>query len=251
MVVKNCTMEIQWIRHDKLTSTNKVLGEMLKHEPLSEGLVVLSDYQEAGKGYGDNSWHSRAGENLLMSLLLFPAFLSASHQFHLSRLISVAVCEVLDVMSAGSWIKWPNDILCKGGKVAGLLLEHGVTGGKLSHTIAGIGLNLNQREFPAFPTPASSLFLETGRKIVPRDMAEHLVHRIMDRYQKLKDGEGQALEEEYLHRLYRLGEQSVFEAGGEVFDGIIKGVSPFGELLVERKRKLAAYGHGEISLKIF
>ena len=222
-------MEIQWFRHDKLTSTNRLLWEMLKQEHPSEGVVVMADYQEAGKGYGDHSWHSRAGENLLMSLLLFPAFLSASRQFHL---------------------KWPNDILCKGGKVAGLLLEHGVSGGTLSHTIAGIGLNLNQREFPGFPIPASSLILETGRETVPRDIAGLLVHKIMDRYQKLRDGEGQALEEEYLHRLYRLGERSVFEAGGEVFDGKITGISPFGELLVEREGKQRAYGHGEISLKI-
>lgn len=243
-------MEIQWIRHDKLTSTNRLLRELLRQEDLSEGLVVIADYQEAGKGYGDNSWHSRAGENLLMSLLLFPAFLSASHQFHLSMLISVAVCEVLDGMGAKSWIKWPNDILCKGGKVAGLLLEHGVSGGALSHTIAGIGLNLNQREFPRFPNPASSLILETGRKTVPREFAELLAHRILERYQKLREGEERALEKEYLRRLYRLGKDSVFEAGGEVFDGRITGISPFGELQVEREGKLDAYGHGEIRLKI-
>jgi BirA family biotin operon repressor/biotin-[acetyl-CoA-carboxylase] ligase len=243
-------MEIQWILHDRLASTNRLLWEMLKQEDLVEGLVVMADYQEAGRGYGGHSWHSRAGENLLMSLLLFPAFLSASHQFHLSMLISLAVCEVLDGQGAKSWVKWPNDILCKGGKVAGLLLEHGVSGGKLSHTIAGIGLNLNQREFPRFPHPASSLILETGRETVPREFAKLLVHRILDRYQKLREGEEQALEKEYLHRLYRLGEDSVFEAGGEVFEGKIKGVSPYGELQVEREGKLAAYGHGEISLKI-
>lgn len=243
-------MEIQWIRHDRLASTNRLLGEMLRQQDLKEGLVVMADYQEAGKGHGDNSWHSRAGENLLMSLLLFPAFLSASHQFHLSRLISVAACEVLEGMGAESWIKWPNDILCTGGKVAGLLLEHGVSGGTLSYTIAGIGMNLNQRKFPAFPQPASSLILETGRKTVPRELAGLLVLRISERYEKLRHREVQALEEEYLHRLYRLGDRSVFEAGGEVFDGRIKGVSPYGELLVEKDGKLAAYGHGEISLKI-
>ena len=111
-------------------------------------------------------------------------------------------------------------------------------------------LNLNQREFPPFPNPATSLFLETGREVDPRDMAELLVHRILEWYQKLKHGEEQALEEEYLGRLYRLGDRSVFLAVGEEFDGTIRGVSLFGELLVEREGKLTAYGHGEISLKI-
>jgi len=247
--VKNCTMEIKWIRHDKLTSTNLHMAEMLKHQKVREGLVVMADYQEAGKGLGTHTWHSHAGENLLMSLLLFPAFLSASHQFHLSRMVSVAICDVLEAKGAAAWIKWPNDILCRGGKVAGILIEHGISGGKISHTIAGIGLNLNQREFPEFPLPASSLVLETGMEIHPRAVAELLVQRIFEGYQQLREGGEHALEEQYLNRLFRLGKSSVFEAGGEVFEGRIRGVSLYGEIMVERDGKVSPYGHGEISLK--
>jgi BirA family biotin operon repressor/biotin-[acetyl-CoA-carboxylase] ligase len=242
-------MEIRWIRHDKVTSTNQLVREMLKHQKPKEGLVVIADYQEAGKGQGVNSWHSREGENLLMSLLLYPAFLSASYQFHLSRLVSVAICEVLDSLGTIPVIKWPNDILCPGGKVAGILIEHGISGGSISHTIAGIGLNLNQSEFPEFPQPASSLFLETGRLTVPKEFAEKLGERILIRYQKLKIGEGRALMKEYLHSLFRLGERSMFKAGGDIFEGIIRGVSEYGELLVEREGELSPYSHGEIILK--
>jgi BirA family biotin operon repressor/biotin-[acetyl-CoA-carboxylase] ligase len=242
-------MEIRWIRHDKVTSTNLLVSEMLKDQKPMEGLVVIADYQEAGKGQGPNSWHSREGENLLMSLLLFPAFLSASDQFHLSRVVSLSICEVLDSLGASPSIKWPNDILCAGGKIAGILIEHGISGGTISHTIAGIGLNLNQSEFPEFPYPASSLFLETGRETVPEELAELLVERIMIRYQKLREGEEHALEKEYLERLFRLGERSRFESGGIAFEGIIRGLSEYGELLVEREGELASYGHGEISLK--
>jgi len=242
-------MEIRWIRHDNLTSTNQLMYEMLKHQKLQEGLVVIADYQETGKGQGSNSWHSRKGENLLMSLLLFPAFLSASKQFHLSRVVSVAICDVLESHGAPAMIKWPNDILCARGKIAGILMEHGISGRSISHTIAGLGLNLNQSEFPGFPQPASSLFLETGRKIVPREFAEILVARIRIYYQKLKDGGEVQLEKEYLQRLFRNGETSRFEAGGNVFQGIIRGVSDFGELLVEREGELDSYAHGEIFLK--
>jgi len=241
-------MEIRWIRHDKVTSTNQFVREMLEHQKLKEGLVVMADYQEAGKGQGSKSWHSNEGENLLMSLLLFPAFLSASYQFHLSRLVSVAICELLESLGATSVIKWPNDILCPGGKVAGILIEHGISGGSISHTIAGIGLNLNQSEFPEFAQPASSLFLETGRLTVPQEFAENLVERILKRYQKLKIGEGHALAKEYIHRMFRLGERSMFDAGGDIFEGIIRGLSEYGELLVEREGELRPYGHGEIAL---
>ncbi|TFH26693.1 MAG: biotin--[acetyl-CoA-carboxylase] ligase [Bacteroidia bacterium] len=242
-------MEIRWIRHDKVSSTNLLVSEMLKHQKPKEGLVIIADYQESGKGQGTNLWHSSEGENLLMSLLLFPAFLSASYQFHLSRVVSVAICEVLESLGADPVIKWPNDILCTRGKIAGILIEHGISGGSISHTIAGIGLNLNQSEFPEFSMPASSLFLETGKKIVPQNFAEILVERILIRYEKLKEGEEHALENEYLRRMFRLGERSLFEAGGVIFEGIIRGVSEYGELLIEKEGHIVPYGHEEIALK--
>jgi BirA family biotin operon repressor/biotin-[acetyl-CoA-carboxylase] ligase len=243
-------MEIRWIKHDNLASTNMFVSDLLKHQKPKEGLVVIADYQDTGKGQGAKSWHSQKGENLLMSLLLFPAFLSASNQFQISRVISVSLCEVLDALGAAPVIKWPNDILTSRGKIAGILIENGISGGKIAHTIAGIGLNLNQSEFPEFPQPASSLFLETGRKTLPQELAETLVARIMIRYQKLKGGEELALEKEYLDSLFRLGETSLFEAGGLDFEGIVRGVNEFGELLVEREGELASYGHGEIALKV-
>ena len=242
-------MEIKWILHDNLSSTNMLMHEMLKQQKVQEGLVVLADYQEAGKGQGSNSWHSRKGENLLMSLLLFPAFLSASRQFHLSRLVSVAICEVLESLGVHPMIKWPNDILSSRGKIAGILLEHGISGQSISFTIAGIGLNLNQSEFPEFPQPVSSLVLETGRKILPEHFAKILVDRIRTGYQQLKDGGDAELEKQYLDRLFRRGEVSGFEAGGANFTGIIRGVNEFGELLVEHEREISSYGHGEIFLK--
>lgn len=242
-------MEIKWIRHDNLASTNLHMQKILKQKKVEEGLVVMADYQDAGKGQGANSWHSRKGENLLMSLLLFPAFLSASRQFHLSRLVSVAICEALESQGAHAMIKWPNDILCSRGKIAGILLEHGISGQSISHTISGIGLNLNQSEFPGFPQPASSLFLETGRKIPPKKFAEILVEKIRIGYQELSDGEEAELEKRYLDRLFRLGEASGFEAGAASFTGIVRGVNNLGELLVEWEGEIRSFGHGEILLK--
>ncbi len=114
-----------------------------------------------------------------MSLLLFPAFLSASRQFQLSRVTSLAICDTLQLENVNPVIKWPNDILTLRGKIAGILIEHGITGGNISHTIVGIGLNLNQSEFPAFPMNATSLFLETGIKSQLDALAEVLVEKIM------------------------------------------------------------------------
>jgi BirA family biotin operon repressor/biotin-[acetyl-CoA-carboxylase] ligase len=88
-------MAIKRIKLDSTLSTNSYLLELLKQGNARKEIIVLADYQESGRGQGTHSWHSERGKNLLMSLLLFPAFLSASKQFHLSRMASQAICDIL------------------------------------------------------------------------------------------------------------------------------------------------------------
>ena len=243
-------MRDSWIKHDSLTSTNSCLSALMKGKALKEGAVVIADYQDGGRGLGDHSWSSNRGENLLMSMLLFPAFLSASEQFHLSRMASLALCDVLEALDADPVIKWPNDILTTQGKIAGILIEHGITADSISHTIIGIGLNLNQTEFPLFQTPASSLFMETGKKVEVMEVAEQIEDALMLWYRELKEGHKVLLEEHYLDRLYWAGVPAVFRAGNEVFEGCIRGVTNFGELKVECEGKIRVFAHGEISMKL-
>jgi BirA family transcriptional regulator, biotin operon repressor / biotin---[acetyl-CoA-carboxylase] ligase len=243
-------MKNRWIKHDSLTSTNSYLSAILKGGGLEEGVVVIADYQDGGRGLGDHTWSSNRGENLLMSLLLFPAFLSASKQFHISRIASLALCDVLDALDVDAIIKWPNDILSGKGKIAGILIEHGIKANKISHTIIGIGLNLNQSEFPQFETPASSLILETGKGIDPMEIAPQVEVALKSRYHNLKEGNTRLLEKQYLEKLYRLDIPTVFKAGEELFEGCIRGVTDFGELMVENNGKIRTFGHGAIGMEL-
>ena len=243
-------MRDSWIKHDSLTSTNSCLSALLKSKVLKEGAVVIADYQDGGRGLGEHAWSSNKGENLLMSMLLFPAFLSASEQFHISRMASLALCDVLEALDADPVIKWPNDILTTRGKIAGILIEHGISAGSISHTIIGIGLNLNQTEFPLFQTPASSLFMETGKKVEVLEVAELVEDALMLWYRELKEGRTVPLEEHYLNRLYRAGVPAIFRAGDEVFEGCIRGVTNFGELKVENEGKIRVFAHGTISMEL-
>jgi len=242
-------MRDRWIKHDSLTSTNSYLSDLLREGDPAEGTVIIADYQDAGRGVGGHSWSSKRGENLLMSMLLFPAFLSASEQFQLSRVASLALCDVLEKLETDSMIKWPNDILASGGKIAGILIEHGITAGNISHTVIGIGLNLNQDEFPHFPMPATSLFLEKGKHVDVQKVATLLVDALMSRYQDLKDGKTAVLEKEYLDRMLWLGVPRIFKSGDELFEGCIRGVNNFGELKVECRGEVRVYAHGAISLE--
>ncbi|MDF1575153.1 MAG: biotin--[acetyl-CoA-carboxylase] ligase [Bacteroidales bacterium] len=243
-------MKSRWIKHDSVASTNTFILEAIRNMPLEEGTIVSADYQEGGRGLGEHSWQSERGENLLMSLLLFPAFLSAQWQFHISRVASLALCDVLETLGVDAVIKWPNDILTRKGKIAGILIEHGILGGKLSHSVIGIGLNLNQSVFPEFPVPATSLRLETGKRVEVAGTGALVEDRLMDRYHALKEGFTARLEKEYTERLFLAGTPSVFRSGEDRFEGIIRGVNDFGELMVESGGKIRTFGHGAIIFEL-
>ena len=239
-----------WIKYDTVHSTNTSVSELIKQGTMEEGTVVLADYQEAGRGQGEHSWVSQKGENLLMSLLLFPAFLSASQQFHLSRVASLGLCDALEEVGIDPVIKWPNDILTERGKIAGILIEHGIILDHIAHTIIGIGLNLNQTEFPSFPMPATSLHLETGKMTRVADMGRIVESCLLGRYGELQEGHQKELEKEYVRRLFRAGVPTLFKAGGELFEGIIRGVTDSGELMVETRGDLRTFGYDAISMEV-
>ncbi len=234
-------MHLKSIHLKSIGSTNTYLSALIKEGKSTGELAVTADYQENGRGQGDHGWLSNPGENLLMSLLLFPAFLSASDQFHLSRVASLALCDTLKGVNLAPVIKWPNDILVNHRKIAGILIENGITGKYLSYAIIGIGLNLNQYQFPEFPVPATSLVKEGMAPLDSSRAADLLINAFGVRYSQLESGSGNLLEKEYLEHLSGLDQPGEFISEGEKFTGIIRGVNDFGELLVEKEGKI--YNH--------
>ena len=209
-------------------------------------MAVTADYQESGKGQGDHHWHSNPGESLLMSVLLYPAFLSASGQFHLTRISSLAIVDTLKSLGLSPSIKWPNDVLSRDKKIAGILIENGIMGENLSHSIIGMGLNLNQERFPEFPFPATSLVLESGTGKEPLQVAEKLLEAMGIRYGQLESGQADLLEKEYLEHLFLLDRPAGYTSGGVKFQGTIRGVSDFGELIIERDGRLEEFASQQI-----
>lgn len=234
------------IHLDRVDSTNSYISGLLRSGRGQEELVVTADFQEAGRGQGDRGWISQPGENLLMSVLLFPAFLSASSQFHLSRIASLAVVDTLKGFDLDPYVKWPNDILVNGKKIAGILIENGITGKKLSHSIIGTGLNLNQEQFPLFPFPATSLVMEGWQRIRPREVSDRLLESLGARYSQLESGLTHMLEKEYLDHLYLMDRPGKFISGGVHFTGIIRGVDDSGQLVVEQNGKTEVFAFQHI-----
>ena len=108
------------------------------------GDVFTADYQTAGRGRLDHRWLAERGQNLMMSAVIDVSGLEAEHAATLPLAVGLAVVEGLRGMVPSLKLKWPNDVLADGRKLAGILCErHG------DNAIAGIGVNVRQREFPS------------------------------------------------------------------------------------------------------
>jgi BirA family transcriptional regulator, biotin operon repressor / biotin---[acetyl-CoA-carboxylase] ligase len=193
---------MQIIYLDEVPSTNNYATGRLQTEALHEGTVVLTFRQTSGRGQAQNVWESEDYKNLTFSLVLRPDFLPASSQFALSQVISLGLAGYLSSETDDVAIKWPNDILIGKGKVAGMLVENSVMGSTIGWTVAGIGLNLNQKTFREYLPPAVSLSQFTGRVYRPEKVLKEVFESIMNRYGQLKSGSIHEISKDYLGHLF-------------------------------------------------
>jgi len=214
--------------------------EAAKTKP-PEGTVVRAANQTAGRGQLGSQWHSLPGENLLLSIILYPTWLEAQAQFYLSMAVALGLHDVLGSLgrlSLSAAIKWPNDLYLVDKKVAGILIQNSLSGSNLQSSIVGIGLNVNQLDFPEGLPNATSLALTLGRPLDLDEVAELLFECLERRYLQLKAGNRAAIKAEYEAQLWRRGVSSRFvrTADGEEFEGVILGVTERGMLRVETEQ---------------
>lgn len=220
-------------RFDTLGSSN---DEACKPQYV-EGDIILAQRQTAGRGQRGHTWESREGENLTFSLLLEPLFLSPSEQFLISECVALGVCDALLHYGIEAQIKWTNDIYVGDKKLAGILIEHKLQGSALARTVAGIGLNVNQKAFSDdLPNPIS-MAQATGREFDREQVLQTVATSLMARYEQLREGGAKELQADYHQRLYRLDQEHCYALpDGSRFRGIIRGVEPTGALRIENER---------------
>ncbi|MXV49825.1 biotin--[acetyl-CoA-carboxylase] ligase [Pedobacter sp. HMF7647] len=236
------------VRLSKIDSTNSYLKEILSNSaPVPEGTVIMADEQFAGRGQSTNSWYSEPGKNLTVSLLLNPRFLSVGQQFLLNKAISTSINDVLrQIIGNEVKIKWPNDVYFKNSKSGGILIENIIQGNQWKYAIIGIGLNVNQIEFPDLERPVSSI-----KKILQEDydlerLLAEICCAIEASYLKLRTLNFSGLSESYLERLYRFNELAMFKANDKLFEGTIVDVDDQGLLHIKTGEKISTYTFKEV-----
>jgi len=222
--------KISLIGIEKTTSTNAFMLEMPEAERI--GKVVWTHEQTAGKGMGANYWESAPGMNLTFSWGVDMSFLKAADQFLLSQAVPLGMLEVLDdLLPMRPLVKWPNDIIVEGRKLAGILINSTIHGQMMGVSVVGIGLNVNQMQFQDWPTHPVSLQMILGKEVELEPLLHQLMEAVDRRVEMLHTPEGIALvRKEYLDRLYRYRVWANYEVDGEKVRRFITGIDEFGRL---------------------
>ena len=192
------------IHLEQTASTNTHLATIAANAP--HGTVVSTRCQTAGRGQRGNSWESAPGRNITMSILMRPQGLLAREQFAISQAVSMAIVTVLRqyIKRERVSIKWPNDIYVADRKICGILIENSLVGNRIGHSIAGIGININQEHFISdAPNPVSLLQL-IGNVTPLDDIEREFITAILDAVSSIDTEAGRRhLHEAYLEALWR------------------------------------------------
>ena len=230
-------------------STNLWIKRLAK-EGAPEGTLALAEFQSAGRGRLGRSWEVPEGTSVMMSILLRPKF-EPQYAPMLTLVMGMAVAKAVKKFGFDVSIKWPNDVVVSHKKICGILTEMGVRDGKIDYAVIGVGINVNIREFPEeMADKATSLYLESGRKFDRSQIPGLVMEAFEEYYEKFAatcDLSG--LKEEYESILANYN-QPVRVLAKEPYEGVARGITDGGELLVEKTDgTIVAVSAGEVSVR--
>ena len=233
----------------KTDSTNLWIKRLAK-EGAPEGTLALAEFQSAGRGRLGRSWEVPEGTSVMMSILLRPKF-EPQYAPMLTLVMGMAVAKAVKKLGFDVSIKWPNDVVVSHKKICGILTEMGVRDGKIDYAVIGVGINVNIREFPEeMADKATSLYLESGREF-DRSQIPGLVMEAFEKYYEkfAATCDLSGLKEEYESILANY-DQPVRVLAKEPYEGVARGITDGGELLVEKTDgTIVAVSAGEVSVR--
>jgi BirA family biotin operon repressor/biotin-[acetyl-CoA-carboxylase] ligase len=217
----------------EIDSTNTYVRDQAR-QGAAEGLVAVAEHQTAGRGRLDRRWESPPGANLLASVLLRPA--CAAGDLHLcTGAVALAAADACrQVAGVEPDLKWPNDLLVDGAKLAGVLAEAEFADGELDAVVVGIGINV------AWPGPmgaGGTCLDEAGAPGQPVDKArllDRMLEGLASRRPLLDDEAGRrGLADEVRRRCATLGQQVRVTRPNDELTGVASAIDDAGHLVVE------------------
>lgn len=225
-------------------STNDQADELAR-QGAPHGTLVVADAQTAGRGRGGSAWLTPPGSGLAMSLVLRPIGLASERAWGLNVLGALAVLDGLEMEGVRAEIKWPNDVLAGGRKLAGVLTEATWQGERLDHAVLGLGVNVGLASVPSLAVvdfPATCVEAVAGRAVDRAGLLSGILDGLRRWYPRIGSA---AMLEAWGRSLAFLGEVVEVEQARGTVRGTLQGLTPDGQLVLwdgERRQVLIEAG---------
>lgn len=235
--------------HEELTSTSDLAKE-LAEEGAEHGEVVIAEVQTAGRGRRGRAWASPPRRNVYFSVVLRPD-LPPSRAPELTLVASLAVCDALRQAGVDAGIKWPNDVLVGGRKIAGILTELAAEPDRVHWVVLGVGVNVNARpeDFPPeLRGEATSVLIERGEP-APRALFAAACLTALEDWLDVHEEQGfEAIRRAWRDRSVTLGREVTVRADGQELVGVAEDVDEHGALLIRTETGLERVLSGDVQL---
>ncbi len=234
-------LETEWLGHhiihkESVSSTQK-LAHIAALDGAEHGTIVIADEQTGGKGRSDRSFHSKKDEGIWMSILLRPDILPYEAP-QLTLLTATILAQVIDQYEGiQPQIKWPNDILINGKKIAGILTEMQAEQDKVLYVVIGIGINVNQK-IESFPkdiqSRVTSLGIEKNGNIDMIKLIQNIIESFEEKFDLYLEHGFPNVKTTWEKYGFRINEQLEIKTSRETWLGKFLGIAEDGALLAER-----------------
>lgn len=234
------------IELDFTDSTNNYAMRLIDGNKAQDGLTIVANGQTGGKGQRGKTWVDIPGNSLLMSIIVTPRH-SLSEQFIFNAAVTVSIANVLQKLD-DRWrvhVKWPNDIIVNDKKAGGILIENVLRGSNWTHSVIGLGLNINQERFADDLPHAISLKMASGKDMDKSLLLGELREAIFKATQYPVPANLQM--QAYNQFLFKQGQQQGFINGDAKWQANILHANADGTLAVQdADGKISNYQHGQV-----
>ncbi|MBO7672182.1 biotin--[acetyl-CoA-carboxylase] ligase [bacterium] len=234
------------INLNNVNSTNQWAKEHLTE--LHDRSVVTAQTQTNGRGRLNRSWMDLGEGNLFLTFVLKPDLKYSSHFSNITQYLSVILCRILEKYEVAPQIKWPNDVLVNGKKIAGILAETSMSQNNFNGIVLGIGVNLNAKaeSFKSIDKPATALNLEINREINLENFKTELCEEFFGQYDEFMGNGFLFIMDEYIKHACFLNKELTVAQINKNISGTAKGINEHGELVLAQQDKDIILDIGDI-----
>lgn len=239
---KNLGHNIYW-GYD-IPSTNDKAKELAR-EKAAEGTIVLAETQSKGRGRRGRAWESSPSKGIYLSVVLRPQrpLADASVYTFLGAYAVLRLCIEEDLPAQ---VKWPNDIYVNGKKISGILSELSAIGQDIGYIVLGIGINVNQSDFPE-DIPGTSLMIEKGMMLSRKEVLAKLLLFLEEGYERLKNDKHWLID--LMKKYSLLLDKEVVVTGGLELQGVAEDIDNDGALIIRTEEGLVKVWAGDVSVR--